>query len=242
MTTNAPPSSGTTVIEGTIARLNDGGLKLEGQDAFLDFSRFGTPPPPGLAVGDAVRLVVKPGRDGLPKWIQQVTLAGEAPVGGGAAGAAPRQVASRPGGATAWPIEDDSAGAEDAFAGFEAEGGIAKVAISPSEDGITNLAPVRTAAPAGDLVAAVRALGPLLSADQAQAREDRERTQELLAQLVEAVQQLTVQTAEVAGAIRAAGADAVAVLDQTSESVLAVDGDGADDLEDVDAEPDGAGR
>ena len=234
MTTNAPPA--TTVLEGTIARLNDGGLKLEGRDDFWDFSRYGTPPPPGLAVGDAVRLVVKPGRDGRLKWIQQVTVAG---LDAGS-GAAPRPVAARPAGGPTWPLEDDDAGAEDAFAGFEAAPAGAPFP-SPAPASRSVPVPAREAAPSGDLVAAVRALGPLLSAGQARAREDRERPQELLAQLVEAVRPLTAQTAEVAGAIREAGVDAVAVLGQASESVP-TGVVGADVLEDVGAEPDGAGR
>ena len=87
----------------------------------------------------------------------------------------------------------------------------------------------------------MRALGPLLSAGQAQAREDRERSQELLAQLVEAVQQLSAQTTEVAGAIRAAGVDAVAVLGQTIEQIGVADGDGEDGFADIEGEPEGPG-
>lgn len=199
MTTNAAPASATTGLEGVIARLNDGGLKLEGQDDFLDFSRFGTPPPPGLAVGDTVRLVVKPGRDGRPKWIHQVMLAGVgADVGSAGSGAAPRPVAppsQRPAGGAAWPMED-GAGGDDPFAGFEAE---PEAPPPPARIAPTSQAPVRPApreaSAAGEgpaVAAALRALTLSVGEAREQATRDASQQQELLAQLLEAVQGLTV--------------------------------------------------
>ncbi len=60
-------ANGTATVEGVVAVVNDGGLRLAGQEAWLNFSRFAEVPRP--RVGAKVRLQVAQG-----KWVKALEV------------------------------------------------------------------------------------------------------------------------------------------------------------------------
>jgi hypothetical protein len=50
------PHSGAEVVEGTVARVNDRGLVLDGEDCWLNVSRYAKPAPKLPQVGETVRV------------------------------------------------------------------------------------------------------------------------------------------------------------------------------------------
>jgi hypothetical protein len=243
------PSSRLTTLEGEIDRVFDWGLRLAGDERVYRFSKYGAPRPEGLAPGDAVRLEVAPGTDGLPTWIKTVAFGADPPppiafppeldaVMADLDAAAGEGVAAREDtGPSALPASalDGGVPDDDPFAGLPVAGPVGPTGAAPIVSrGIPDAAPTR--GPAGDRdgipppAPALR--GALPNADGAAPlpaavpAEDIAAVTELLAQAVDelrALRQLAEAQAKATDALELAVVGALSLLgDRVTDAVAAL--------------------
>ena len=198
----APPRR--TTLEGEIETVNSRGLRLVGGDGYLNFSKFGDPPPDGLAAGDRVRLTLSPGNDGRPFWVQSVAFLPDVAGANGVASQAP--------GSAQDEFDFEGLGAEDAGPPA-ASGGPAVVGLGDLLGEFAADAEARheawkarqTTAPAPAPPAGPSAAAPLV-------RADLESIEELLAQAVDALRDVARECVAQREAIREVGVDLVALF------------------------------